>query len=113
MKTCPRCTLQNPDDGTICVCGFDLVSGDVVAAAAARRTVRRRGRSYQIGGIALIIVGLAGGTAFLPFHMSIFFSVGSYRADIGMIIVGAILLARGVRLIDRPWAGKASDKPAV
>jgi hypothetical protein len=111
MKTCPRCSLLNPDDGTVCECGFDLVSGDAVAAAGARRSVRRRGRSYQIGGLAVIILGLAGGTSFFPFHVSIFFTIESYRADVGMIFVGALLLARGARLIDRPWTETASDKP--
>src|SRR5262245_34906810 len=111
MKTCPRCSLLNPDDGTVCECGFDLVNGDVATATAVRKAVRRRGRSYQIGGILLIIFGLAGGTAFFPFQISLFFSIQSYRADLGIIIAGAILLVRGARLIDRPWTEKASGRP--
>jgi hypothetical protein len=113
VKTCPRCSLLNPDDGIVCECGFDLVRGDVLAAKAARRAIRRRGRAYQIGGIGLVIFGLAGGTVFLPFQMSLFFSIDSYRADLGIIIVGAILLARGARLIDRPWTEKVDDRPTV
>jgi hypothetical protein len=95
MKPCPRCSLLNPDDGTVCKCGFNLVSGDVAAATAARRSIRRRGRAYQLGGILLIIFGLAGGTAYLPFQMSLFVSIESHRADLGLIIGGAILLVRG------------------
>jgi hypothetical protein len=110
MKTCPRCSLLSPDDGTVCECGFDLVNGDVAAATATRKAIRRRARTYQIAGIVLVIGGLAGGTAFLPFHVSVFFSVESYRADLGMIVAGGILLARGARLIDRPWTQKTSGK---
>jgi hypothetical protein len=106
MRTCPRCALLNPDDGVVCVCGFNLVSGDVAAAKAVRRAVRRRARAYQIGGLVLLIFGLVGGTVFLPFQMSIFFSIGSYRVDVGIIVLGSILLARGARLIDRPWTEK-------
>jgi hypothetical protein len=112
MKACPRCSLLNPDEGMVCECGFDLVNGDVAAATAVRRAVRRRGRACQIGGIGLVIFGLAEGTAYLPFEMSLFFSIQSYRADLGMIIAGAILLARGARLIDRPWTpAKRDDRP--
>jgi hypothetical protein len=110
MKTCPRCSLLNPDDGTVCECGFDLVNGDVEAATAVRKAVRRRGRLYQIGGTGLVIFGLAGGTSLLPFQMSLFFSYGSYRADLGLIIAGGILLAWGARLIDRPWSAKVRDR---
>jgi hypothetical protein len=111
MKTCPRCSLLSPDDAIACECGFDLVDGDVAAATAVRRAVRRRGRAYQIGGIGLVVFGLAGGTSYLPFQMSLFFSIQSYRADLGMIIAGAILLARGARLIDRPWTAAKGDDP--
>ena len=102
MKACPRCLLLNPDDGVVCACGFDLVNGDVAAAQAMGRAVRRRGHLYQIGGIGLVIFGLAGGTAHLPFHLSLFLSIGSHAIDLGMVIVGVVLLARGGRLIKHP-----------
>lgn len=107
MKRCPRCELLNPEDGTVCACGFDLIHGD---AGAVRGVLRRRGRRYQLAGLVVIVLGLAGGTAFLPIHISFFFTIQSYRADLGMIVAGAILLARGARLVDRPWTEPASDK---
>jgi hypothetical protein len=107
MKACPRCELLNPDDGTVCACGFDLVHGD---AGGVRGVLRRRGRAYQLGGLVLIAFGLAGGTAFLPIHISVFFNIQSYRADLGMIIAGGLLLARGGRLVYRPWTEPASEK---
>ncbi len=107
MKPCPRCELLNPDDGTVCACGFDLVLGD---AGAVRGVLRRRGRWYQLAGVVLIAFGLAGGTAFLPIHISLFFDIQSYRVDMGMIVGGAILLSRGARLVYRPWTEKASSK---
>jgi len=111
MKSCPQCALLNPDDGAVCACGFDLVNGDAAAATIVRSAVRRRGRLYQIGGLALVILGLAGGTAlFLPFQMSLFFSVDGYRIDLGLVIAGGILLSWGARLIDRPWTEKHSGK---
>jgi len=106
MKTCPRCSLLNPDDGVVCACGFDLVNGDAAAAQGVRRVVRRRGGLYQLVGICLIIFGLAGGTVYFPIHLSLFLSFGSHTVDLGTIIVGAILLARGERLSKRPWTEK-------
>jgi hypothetical protein len=110
MKTCPRCSLLNPDDGVVCACGFDLVNGDVAAAQGVRRGVRRRGALYQVAGIGLIIFGLAGGTVYLPMHLSLFLSFGSYTVDLGLVIVGAVLLARGARLSKEPWTEKVDGR---
>jgi hypothetical protein len=65
---------------------------------------------YQLGGTLLIVFGLAGGTAFLPFDMGLYISIQSYRADVGLIIAGAVLLVWGARLIDRPWTEKVGDR---
>ncbi len=100
MKKCPRCGLLNPEDGTICVCGFDLINGD---PASVRGVVRRRGRLCQIGGLVLVVFGLAGGTSCFPIHISFFLSVESYRMDVPVVVAGMILLAYGARLVDRPW----------
>jgi len=110
MKTCPRCLLLNPDDGVVCACRFDLVNGDVVAAAAVRKAIRRRARLYQILGAVLLIFGLAGGTVYFPFHVSLFVDFGGWRIDVGVVAVGAVLLARGARMIDRPWREKVDER---
>lgn len=93
MKTCPQCGLLNPDDGAVCECGFDLVHGDATAAAGVRRATRRRGRLYQIGGLALVIFGIAGGNAIVGLGVPLYVSFGSHRADLGLIIVGGVLIA--------------------
>ena|SRR5215831_2229464 len=108
MKKCPRCRLLNPEDGTVCACGFDLVHGD----PSAGRALRRRGRVCQIAGLLVLIFGLAGGTAFFPVHVSFFFYVGSYRMDVLLVIAGIILLTYGTRLVDRPWTEPAKRKGA-
>jgi hypothetical protein len=100
MKTCPRCGLLNPEDGTVCACGFDLVRGD---PASVRGGLRRRGRLCQVGGFLLTIFGLAGGTGFLPIHASFFFYIGSYRMDVPVVVAGIVLFGYGTRLVDRPW----------
>jgi len=100
MKSCPRCGLLYPETVTTCPCGFDLVHGN---AASVRGVLRRRGRKHIVSGIVLIVLGLFGGMAFLPIRMSLFFNIGSYRIDLGLIIAGTIILARGCRILDRPW----------
>lgn len=99
MKDCARCGLINPSEALRCECGFDLIHGD---AATARQTLWGRGLRYVIGGILLILFGLAGGVALLPIHFSLFVHIGSHQVDIPMLVVGGVLLARGVRIIDRP-----------
>jgi hypothetical protein len=54
----------------------------------------------------LIVLGLFGGMAFLPVRLSLFFYIGSYRVDIGLMIAGAVIIARGCSILDRPWTEK-------
>ncbi len=109
MKACPRCSLLNPEDGTFCVCGFDLVHGD---PASVRGGPRRRGRLYEVIGFLMIGFGLAGGSSWLPIHVGFFINLGSYQMDVSMIAAGGILLAYGARLVERPWSDRVKSSGA-
>ena len=102
-RTCPRCGLHCPQVVTICSCGFDLVRGD---ARAVSGVLRRRGRTYLIVGIVLIVLGLLGGMSFLPIRLSFFLTFGWYRMDLGFVFGGLALFAKGARLLERPWTEK-------
>ena len=102
-RTCPRCGLHCPQVVTTCPCGFDLVHGD---ANAVKGILRRRGRKYQILGFVLFIFGLVGGMSFLPVRLSFFLTFGSYRMDLGLVVVGLVLFAKGARMLERPWSEK-------
>jgi hypothetical protein len=103
MKTCPRCNLINPDDATLCECGFDLVHGD---ARAVRGQLRRRGRAFVALGAVLIAAGLAGGLTWLPLSFTFFLQLGGYKIDLIVAGIGCVMLARGIRILDKPWTVK-------
>jgi hypothetical protein len=100
MIKCARCGLLNPDGATLCECGFDLVHGD---AAAVRGVLKRKGRLHIAGGALLIVLGLLGGMAWLPVHFTLSFRVNGYRIDLVCLIAGGLLIARGARILERPW----------
>jgi len=103
MIKCARCGLINPDGATLCECGFDLVHGD---AAAVRGVLKRKGWLHVSIGAVLIVVGVLGGLAVFSFEPILFFQIGGHRIDLVFVLAGAVLVARGFRIIDRPWTEK-------
>ena len=103
MIKCARCGLINPDGATLCECGFDLVSGD---ATAVRGVLKRKGWLHVSIGAVLIVVGLLGGLAVFSLAPILFFQIGGHRIDLVFVLAGGVLVARGFRIIDRPWTEK-------
>ena len=104
MIKCARCGLINPDGATLCECGFDLVHGD---ATAVRGVIKRKGRLYVASGAVLFVAGLAGGATLLDIPTFVF-QIGGHRIDLILVTVGGVFLARGFRLLDRPWTEKSN-----
>jgi len=109
-KTCPRCGLHCPQVVKTCPCGFDLVHGD---ASAVRGVIRRRGRKYLIAGLALIVFGLLGGMSFLPIRLSFVLTFGWYRMDVGFVVGGLVLFAKGARMLERPWSERLGPRSST
>ncbi len=65
--------------------------------------LRRRSWKYLITGLLLIAFGLLGGMSFFPIRLSFYLTFGGYRMDLGFVICGVILFAKGARIRERPW----------
>ena len=98
MRECPDCGLFSADTAGRCDCGFRF---DGVDWGAQRRRILLRGRRFLWGGAALAGVGVLGGLSMLPFRFGLFIRVAGSKVDLGMIIVAAIVAARGLKLIGR------------
>jgi hypothetical protein len=74
--------------------------------------LRRRGRKYLIAGLVLIVFGLIGGMSFFPIRVSMFLTFGWYRMDLGCVVGGLVLFAKGARMLERPWTEKLGHRRA-
>lgn len=98
MRQCPKCPLVSPDNAVRCDCGFEFLNFDL---ALERGRLKMRGRKFAGAGLVVIVFGLAGGMSLLPIHLSFFLSLGSFKLDIGSLIAGSVLVAKGLKLMDR------------
>ena len=97
MKTCPRCTLLNPDTALICDCGFAFTTSnrgtvEVELSAARRRAKRRIIQGLLLAGGALTfsvisVIAARPGGIFVIAH--------------GAVVVGVAMMGRGLSTLRR------------
>jgi|GEM_PF-1067691 hypothetical protein len=108
---CGVCEQLNPIGVPVCSCAFPQ-NGDLDAARRACAKNKNRGNIYLGLGPALIGFALLGGLTSMSGFFVFVFHLNGYHIDLALLIVGAVLVKRGLSLRRRPWTGGGVSNPA-
>jgi hypothetical protein len=105
-QRCPACNLVNPGTAATCDCGWSFASGKMTSSPQAaqhseaeREAQRRaRGNSQLAVGALLLVIGVV---ITAVTYSSVSTSGGTYIIAYGPMLLGAINIVRGLRILNR------------